>query len=403
MVLGRPDNPTGRLEPAEVVAALARPGRVLVVDEAFADFLPGRRGRCTARRIPGLVCVRSLTKLWGLAGLRVGYLLAGPRPWCAAGGGPPAVAGELARAPGRRRCCAAPRTSDGSARDAVAAARAAPASTGSRSLPLRSGRPRPTSCCCARTRADLRERLLDHGHRGTPRRDVPGARRPLRPGRGAPGPGRPGRAGRRPCATVLPEGGRRPATARTPRPPVHRTLVLGGARSGKSRHAQQLLAHRPDVLYVAPGPVPDGSDADWAARVAAHQQRPAGHLDHPGDHRRRRRAGRRPRCRCSSTASPPGSRRRCRTPARGSRPTATPTGSSGSTWRSTAWWRPGGRSAVPVVAVSNEVGSGVVPGHPGRGAVPRRAGPAQPAARRRERRRPPGGGRARAATDGGTS
>lgn len=55
-----------------------------------------------------------------------------------------------------------------------------------------------------------------------------------------------------------------------------RTLVLGGARSGKSRHAQQLLADRPGVLYVAPGPVPDGDDADWAARVAAHKQsRPA--------------------------------------------------------------------------------------------------------------------------------
>jgi adenosylcobinamide kinase/adenosylcobinamide-phosphate guanylyltransferase len=55
-----------------------------------------------------------------------------------------------------------------------------------------------------------------------------------------------------------------------------RTLVLGGARSGKSRHAQRLLADRPDVLYVAPGPVPDDSDPDWAARVAAHRRsRPA--------------------------------------------------------------------------------------------------------------------------------
>ncbi len=56
----------------------------------------------------------------------------------------------------------------------------------------------------------------------------------------------------------------------------HRTLVLGGARSGKSRHAQRLLADRTDVLYVTPGPVPDGTDSDWAARVSAHQQdRPA--------------------------------------------------------------------------------------------------------------------------------
>lgn len=51
------------------------------------------------------------------------------------------------------------------------------------------------------------------------------------------------------------------------------TLVLGGARSGKSRYAEQLLRDRPGVLYVAPGPVPDGGDAEWAGRVAAHRSR----------------------------------------------------------------------------------------------------------------------------------
>ncbi len=51
-----------------------------------------------------------------------------------------------------------------------------------------------------------------------------------------------------------------------------RTLVLGGARSGKSRHAQELLAAHRDVLYVAPGPLPDDTDLDWAGRVAAHRR-----------------------------------------------------------------------------------------------------------------------------------
>lgn len=64
----------------------------------------------------------------------------------------------------------------------------------------------------------------------------------------------------------------------TPAPPdlPHRTLVLGGARSGKSTHAESLLAAEPTVRYAATGGVREG-DAEWAARVAAHRaRRPAG-------------------------------------------------------------------------------------------------------------------------------
>jgi len=79
VVLGNPTNPTGVLHDAAAVAALARPGRTLVVDEAFADTVPGERGSLADRRdLPGLLVVRSLTKTWGLAGLRVGYLLGAP-------------------------------------------------------------------------------------------------------------------------------------------------------------------------------------------------------------------------------------------------------------------------------------------------------------------------------------
>jgi len=52
-----------------------------------------------------------------------------------------------------------------------------------------------------------------------------------------------------------------------------RVLVTGGVRSGKSTHAESLLADRPAVRYVAPGPTSD--DGDWAARVAAHRLRRA--------------------------------------------------------------------------------------------------------------------------------
>ncbi|MFC6022508.1 Rv2231c family pyridoxal phosphate-dependent protein CobC [Plantactinospora solaniradicis] len=88
--VGNPTNPTSVLHPAAVLARLTRPGRVLVVDEAFADStvegVEPANGTATAspvepeslasrRDLPGLVVVRSLTKTWGLAGLRIGYLL----------------------------------------------------------------------------------------------------------------------------------------------------------------------------------------------------------------------------------------------------------------------------------------------------------------------------------------
>jgi adenosylcobinamide kinase/adenosylcobinamide-phosphate guanylyltransferase len=57
-----------------------------------------------------------------------------------------------------------------------------------------------------------------------------------------------------------------------------KVLVTGGVRSGKSRHAEELLASYDDVTYVAPGPTTaEDSDPDWMARIAAHQaRRPAG-------------------------------------------------------------------------------------------------------------------------------
>jgi histidinol-phosphate aminotransferase len=79
VVLGNPNNPTGTLDPAEAVARLARPGRLLVVDEAFMELVPGEAESLADRReLPGTIVVRSLTKLWSLAGIRAGYLLAPP-------------------------------------------------------------------------------------------------------------------------------------------------------------------------------------------------------------------------------------------------------------------------------------------------------------------------------------
>jgi adenosylcobinamide kinase/adenosylcobinamide-phosphate guanylyltransferase len=54
-----------------------------------------------------------------------------------------------------------------------------------------------------------------------------------------------------------------------------RTLVLGGARSGKSVEAERRLAAFPEVVYVATGGAREG-DPDWADRVARHRERRPG-------------------------------------------------------------------------------------------------------------------------------
>jgi histidinol-phosphate/aromatic aminotransferase/cobyric acid decarboxylase-like protein len=78
VVVGNPTNPTGVLHPAATIRALLRPGRLVVVDEAFMDTVPGEPESLAGDTDPGLLVIRSLTKHWGIPGVRAGYLLGDP-------------------------------------------------------------------------------------------------------------------------------------------------------------------------------------------------------------------------------------------------------------------------------------------------------------------------------------
>lgn len=79
VVVVNPDNPTGRIVPpdtlCDVARHLARDGGLLVVDEAFADAVAGDVSVVPALP-PSTVVLRSFGKMYGLAGLRLGFAIA---------------------------------------------------------------------------------------------------------------------------------------------------------------------------------------------------------------------------------------------------------------------------------------------------------------------------------------
>jgi len=78
-VLATPNNPTGlamTLDEIERVVA-ASPGFV-VVDEAYVEFNPEGTAAELLDRHPNLILLRTLSKAFGLAGIRIGYLMAHP-------------------------------------------------------------------------------------------------------------------------------------------------------------------------------------------------------------------------------------------------------------------------------------------------------------------------------------
>ena len=77
VVVGNPASPSGRLDPAAAVMSLRRPGRSVVVDEAFMDLVPDQPGTLVRERLEDTIVVRSLTKSLAIPGLRAGYAIAG--------------------------------------------------------------------------------------------------------------------------------------------------------------------------------------------------------------------------------------------------------------------------------------------------------------------------------------
>lgn len=79
-VVVNPNNPDGRIWPAEALAALhdrmKSANELLVVDEAFGDADPALSLAARAQDLPNLIIFRSFGKFFGLAGLRLGFAIA---------------------------------------------------------------------------------------------------------------------------------------------------------------------------------------------------------------------------------------------------------------------------------------------------------------------------------------
>ena len=81
LLLNNPHNPSGQLFNREAILPLVSQFALVVVDEAFMDFLPPDQQPSlisVVQDYPNLVILRSLTKFYSLPGLRLGYCIAHP-------------------------------------------------------------------------------------------------------------------------------------------------------------------------------------------------------------------------------------------------------------------------------------------------------------------------------------
>lgn len=77
-IVENPNNPTGQILPLEGIRKIAERayslGKVLVIDEAYAEYMPFANSAVNlVAEFPNLIVTRSLSKGWGMAGIRLGY------------------------------------------------------------------------------------------------------------------------------------------------------------------------------------------------------------------------------------------------------------------------------------------------------------------------------------------
>lgn len=79
MFICSPNNPTGNSFPVEQIEdILERFGGVVVLDEAYIDFSVRPSLTSLVKRYPNLIVLQTLSKAWGMAGLRIGLAIADP-------------------------------------------------------------------------------------------------------------------------------------------------------------------------------------------------------------------------------------------------------------------------------------------------------------------------------------